>query len=122
MIVGGSVSVIESCAFQDCPALTSVTLSDSVTTIGDYAFRECRNLESITIPEHVTYIGAGAFTYCDKLTSITFSNPNGWRYSGNGSIPNGIELSASDLSDPEIAARYLTLESGYINYYWYRKE
>ena len=68
---GKSVTSIDSCAFEGCSALTSVTIPDSVTEIGYHAFEGCSNLTSVTIPNSVTEIGDGAFFLCSKLTSIT---------------------------------------------------
>ena len=61
-------------AFQDCSALTSITIPNSVMSIGSSAFRNCDALKSITIPDSVTEIGDGAFRDCDALTSITIPN------------------------------------------------
>ena len=58
-------------AFQDCRALTSITIPNSVTSIGIYAFYNCYALTSITIPNSVTNIGNSAFSGCYALTSIT---------------------------------------------------
>ena len=57
-------------AFEECYALTSVSLPNTVTSIGDNAFKGCNNLTSITIPNIVTSIGDGAFSYCTSLTGV----------------------------------------------------
>ena len=87
------LSIISLYAFQDCTALTSVTLpptvtkieyaafmnsgltgtltlSDVVTTIEQDAFRECRDLTSLVIGSGVTSIGTYAFHNCTGLESI----------------------------------------------------
>ena len=64
-----SVTSIGSGAFQDCKAITSVTMP-SVTSIGSQAFTSCSSLTSVDIPL-VTSIGEGAFEYCSSLTSVT---------------------------------------------------
>ena len=66
-----SVTTIGEDAFEDCTALTSVTIPNSVTTIGVEAFRDCTALTSITIPDSVTTIGERAFINCTALTSVT---------------------------------------------------
>ena len=64
-----SVTSIASGAFQDCKAITSVTMP-SVTSIDNRAFRDCSNLTSVDMPL-VTSIDIGAFEYCSSLTSVT---------------------------------------------------
>ena len=61
-------------AFQNCKALTSVTIPNSVTSIGAAAFYNCSGLTSITIGNSVTSIGSMAFTLCTSLTSVTIPN------------------------------------------------
>ena len=58
-------------AFENCAALTEVTIPNSVTEISDYAFSGCTALMSVTIPDSVTSIGKRAFYWCDSLTSVT---------------------------------------------------
>ena len=70
----GSVTKIDSYAFNDCSSLTSIDIPDSVTIIGAYAFAECGSLTSIEIPDSVTSIGYEAFRNCSSLTSINIPN------------------------------------------------
>ncbi len=65
------VTSISQWAFNECRALTNVTIPNSVTIIEDSAFYGCKNLTDITIPDSVTSIGAYAFAGCESLTSIT---------------------------------------------------
>lgn len=67
------VTSIGSSAFEDCQALTSVSIPNSVTSIGGKAFYGCYNLTSINIPNEVTDIGDLAFYSC-KFTSINIPN------------------------------------------------
>ena len=60
--------------FENCTALTSVTIPNSVTSIGESAFEDCSSLESITIPNSVISIGANTFNECRALNSITIPN------------------------------------------------
>ena len=71
---GLPVTSIGYCAFDNCTALTSITIPDSVESIGANAFYYCKSLSSITIPDSVTSIGDRAFGCCESLTSITISD------------------------------------------------
>jgi hypothetical protein len=91
--IQGTVTNVESRAFQGCAGLTGVAVVDSVTSIGSYAFSrcghltgvtlgkgatsleeytflDCASLQSISIPDSVTNIGDGVFAYCASLSSI----------------------------------------------------
>ena len=59
-----SVTSIGYRAFEDCTALTSVTIPNSVTSIGSKAFYYCSGLTSVTIPNSVTSISEYAFYAC----------------------------------------------------------
>ena len=48
IIIGDGVTTIGEFAFNDCSALTSVTIPNSVTEIGDYAFSDCINITQIS--------------------------------------------------------------------------
>ena len=69
-----SVTSIGGSAFEECDALTSITIPNSVTSIGSYAFFGCSALTSVTIPNSVTSIGSYAFFGCSALTSVTIPN------------------------------------------------
>ncbi len=69
-----TVTAIGDFTFNDCSALTSVTIPNSVTSIEEYAFLDCSGLTSVTIPNSVTSIGHSAFSGCSGLTSITIPN------------------------------------------------
>lgn len=49
-------------AFEDCYALTSVTIPNSITSIESFAFKNCQSLNSINIPQSVVFIKPTAFS------------------------------------------------------------
>ena len=49
-------------AFEDCYALTSVTIPNSITSIESYAFKNCQSLNSINIPQSVVFIKPDVFS------------------------------------------------------------
>ena len=89
-----SITAIPEGAFEDCAALSSVTIPQGVTDINNYAFKNCTNLESVKIGEKesavalnlntrssdlihasntqskASVIGEGAFWGCSSLTEI----------------------------------------------------
>ena len=58
-------------AFYGCTALTAVTIPNSMTSIEEKAFYGCKALEAITIPAGMTSIGYSAFYGCTALTAVT---------------------------------------------------
>ena len=101
-VVHENTKVIHSYAFRDCPALTSVVISDSIKQIGADVFSNCNKL-MFSEYDNALYIGnesnpyialikakntsitscishpstkvvaGGAFTLCNDLTSVTIS-------------------------------------------------
>ncbi|MFA6201124.1 MAG: leucine-rich repeat protein [Bacteroidales bacterium] len=69
-----SVDSIIRSAFDYCPSLTSVNISNSVKTVGAYAFNNCQNLISVSLPNSITTIDDGTFAWCPSLTSINIPN------------------------------------------------
>ena len=70
VVIGDSVTSIDSYAFRNCFSLVSVTIPDGVTSIDSYAFAYCYTLVSVTIPDSVTSIEDSAFAYCYTLVSV----------------------------------------------------
>ncbi len=70
-IDGLPVTVIDSYAFYNCTALTTVTIPDTVTTIASSAFASCYALEQITLGHAVASIGDSAFAFCSALETIS---------------------------------------------------
>ena len=57
--------------FDNCSALTSVTVSDGVTSLPDYAFQGCAELEEILLPESLQALPNYGFKGCSGLSEIT---------------------------------------------------
>ena len=83
--IPASVETIESTAFKNCTALTTVTfekgsqlktIQGGASSSSSYyyygAFSDCTSLTSIEIPASVETIGVAAFKNCKALTTVTF--------------------------------------------------
>jgi len=90
-----SVEIIESTAFAQCTALTSITLPDTLTEIDNGAFSDA-GLTTIDIPEGVTRIGLSAFS-SSKLTEIAL--PEGLLEIGDGAFSWCEDLKSAYLPD-----------------------
>ena len=69
-IGGYSVQSIGDAAFQDCNAMTLVSIPDGVRSVGNNAFRNCPGLMTIDFPASVTFIGNYAFYQCRGLSKV----------------------------------------------------
>lgn len=69
-----TVTSIGFSAFENCSALTSISIPNSVASIAKEAFKYCSSLKSVTIGNSVTSIGYGAFYGCSGLTGISIPN------------------------------------------------
>lgn len=71
---GTSVSItkIAARAFENCSAMTSVTIPNGITSIGDHAFASS-GLRSVTIPGSVDVIQPNTFESCTNLNEVTLS-------------------------------------------------
>lgn len=86
------VVTISDRAFNYCPEISSVTLTQSVAYIGSYAFYECGKLIDINLPKSVETIGEGAFADCSNLESIVI--PDGIISVNNATFRNCYRLSS----------------------------
>jgi len=95
-------------AFENCTALTSVTLPSrlteipaymfygsglteielplSITAIGNYAFESCAALKSVILNEGLTSVGVSAFDTCAALTNVQTRNADGTLTGAEGDI------------------------------------
>ena len=65
-----SLQSFGSMLFYNCTALTSIDLPDSITDLGTYAFYSCKSLTDIQLPAGITTIGYGTFYNCTGLTQF----------------------------------------------------
>ena len=67
------VYAIDTNAFANTSAITSVTINWGVNQIMSGAFQNCTNITSIHLRSSVNSIGSNAFAGCTKLKTITYS-------------------------------------------------
>ena len=118
--IGNGIREIGQNTFSGCESLTDVVIGESVELIGKFAFYRCTSLTDVVIPNSVVTIEDAAFLDCTNLTSVTFDTPDGWVYASNADGLDGIAISASELSNPKTAAKYL--KDTYCNYFLHRAE
>lgn len=70
VIIGPSIKIIWSSAFDKFKSLAIVTIPSSVTEIKASSFANCSSLAQIVIPSSVTMIGGWAFYNCSSLAQI----------------------------------------------------
>ena len=70
--IGGlPVTAIGEKAFQNCLAITEVSLPDSITEIGNAAFRFCGSLKKAVLPDTLTVLPESLFAECSNLETVT---------------------------------------------------
>ena len=74
--IPSSVTNISNRAFSWCSQLTAVTIPEGVATIGSYAFERCSSLTEVNIPASAINIGVWVFDYCSALTAIHVAEGN----------------------------------------------
>lgn len=73
-IDGKTVTAIGNNAFDDCIAMTGISIPATVTSIGTRAFSGCSALLGVSIPGTVTSIGGFAFFDCNLISTVTLAN------------------------------------------------
>ena len=86
--IPASVESIGSSAFQNCLNLQNVTLKEGLITIGNNAFNDCDNLLNVTVPASVTSVGSTAFGDCLRLESVKFLGAKTGIYDSKSTIYN----------------------------------
>ncbi|MEE1055744.1 MAG: leucine-rich repeat protein [Acutalibacteraceae bacterium] len=85
-----TVVTIGSYAFEDCKAMTAVTMSKALTTIESYGFIGCTAITSLEFGDNLNTIGYQSFTNCSGLTSVKLGintkTIDGYAFSGCTSI------------------------------------
>ena len=92
-----TVQVINKYAFDSCPNLKNVALSEGLLRIEEYAF--LRNVSEITIPKSVTYIAWHNFWSIQKIYLL---DPSGWK-----DLTFGSTIPEDEASDPVLMAAYM---------------
>lgn len=90
-------------AFENCAALTAITLPDDVSSIGDDAFAGCTSLENV-YARSVHAIGGNAFAGCAALHTLAISalNPlcNGTAFSGCKALTDIVLHTGEGIDNP----------------------
>lgn len=67
-------STLSNYAFENCPAIETVTFANGISEIPYGAFMGCSAIEEIVIPDSVTVIDINAFYMCSSLSKVTLSS------------------------------------------------
>lgn len=79
-----TVTHVGAYAFQDCPNLRSVTLSENMVHLGEGAFFGCQSLCKLNLPKGIRNINNYAFNNCNSLDEIVL--PDGLVKIGEGAF------------------------------------
>lgn len=69
----GSITTISNAMFLRCTSLEKIDIPNSVTMIDTLAFGRCSALKSVSMPVSVTYIANQVFSYCGELNEINYA-------------------------------------------------
>ena len=65
-----NIASVESCTFNGCVGLKTITLPDSILALKDCCFKEYCSLTNISLPPLLNYVGELAFIDCHALQFI----------------------------------------------------
>ncbi len=102
------LSDIGKCAFQDCDALKTVTLS-GIGSVGEYAFYDCDSLEKVIIKGNTGFAGKNIFKSCDGLKTVEIEN--GITRITEGMFEDCVALESINLPDSIEAISRLAFEN-----------
>ena len=68
-----SVTIIERLYWNNCDALSSISIGNTVITINEGAFASCHNLTTLIIGKSVKSIGKEAFAYNPRLNMVYYN-------------------------------------------------
>lgn len=71
---GNNEGFIDIGAFQNCTALTEVTLPDNITRIEGYTFIECKKLNKVSLPINLRSIGEQGLRTNYNINTIIFNS------------------------------------------------
>lgn len=98
----GAVEQISANAYENCTALSNVTLPATLKTIGEEAFKNCTAIATLNIPASTTSISLKAFAGCAKLTAINVDSENTKYTSVNGALYNKAATSLLMVPNKEL--------------------
>lgn len=128
--IASTVEIIDVAAFEECTALTEITLPEGLKEFGEEAFYGCSSLTSISIPENVTSLPGYIFQGCESLKHIDLGNvrefgAQAFQYCGfeTFEIPDGTKtlsenmfFSCRNIKYIEVPASVEVVESGAFYY------
>lgn len=122
------IKTIGNGAFMDCINMTNFTMdiNSNISIIGEKAFNNCQALTEITIPVNVRAIGSSCFENCKSITKIDFNGgpeqlnviletigDNAFKYCTNlGSITFPAGFNQKDITGTEIKGYYVDYLDG----------
>lgn len=69
--LGDGITVLPGLIFKGCTSLTSVRIPSKLESFENSAFENCTSLKTVEIPEGVQEIGLNAFKGCSSLTKVS---------------------------------------------------
>ena len=107
---GNSVHVGEG-AFCNCAALTNATIGAGVESIGDFTFYDCENLSSIVFQGNAPAVGVNAFDgVADGCIAYVHPSSTGWGVAEGGKW-NGLTIRYIEETDDNVYATIVEFDT-----------